>query len=429
MARRPLPVTSTLDKDRVVFDGDRKLRGQLERHAALQEVAAEAARLGADPMLDPMLGMPPMPAGRRSLLRTSVRLTRGLAPSLWASVDHCTKYLGVDRPVELYVQQEPAVNASVIPPEDGRILICVTSAAIERLTDTEMASVIGHELGHVIYDHLALMPLFQFSADDRIAPVDSMRIVAWMRYAELTADRVGLLCCDDLDAAVSAEFKIASGLSDPRHYGNVKEVAGQFAAIAEDKLPDSEIDWMATHPYSPLRLRAMELFYRSTTYHALQGRRGGAVGERELEREVAQIVALMNPSALGESGPDAVEVRELLAVAGLHVAMADRRLDDLEERALGKLVGKEALVAHLDGELAKSKRAREVRLTKLTRQVAQHLPRVRRRKLLEDLCAIALADKIVDDAERNVLTELAMLLDVDPLDVDAFLGRIDAPLD
>src|SRR6185503_5221763 len=97
MARRPVPVTSTLDKDRVVFDGDRKLRGQLERHAALQEVAAEAAAApaGGDPMLDPMLGMmPPAPQGRRSLLRTSVRLTRGLAPSLWATVDHCTKRLG-----------------------------------------------------------------------------------------------------------------------------------------------------------------------------------------------------------------------------------------------------------------------------------------------------------------------------------------------
>lgn len=142
--------------------------------------------------------------------------------------------------------------------------MCLASAALESLDDGELCSVISHELGHVIFDHHAMRPLLMYQEDERLAPIDAMRLFAWMRYAELTADRVGLLCCDDFDTAISAEFKTASGLSDPKFLGNIRDATKQYTSLSAD-LESSEEDWFSTHPYSPLRIRALDLFQQSKT--------------------------------------------------------------------------------------------------------------------------------------------------------------------
>src|SRR5690606_3481665 len=123
--------------------------------------------------------------------------------------------------------------------------------ALERLDPAEIRFVIGHELGHLLFDH------FQMSAesllgDERLAPVHMARLCAWMRYAELSADRVGLVCADDFDAAVRAFFKLTSGLSSATYLHHADDCARQLAELEAKQIESSEQDWFSTHPYSPL---------------------------------------------------------------------------------------------------------------------------------------------------------------------------------
>jgi uncharacterized tellurite resistance protein B-like protein len=425
-------IKSTLDLKRVVFDGDMRLRNELsnlERKLDEMPPPEFPGELPPDMLTEALAPRPHIGSGRAEMLKTSFKLSRGLAPVVWRAVDRCTEFLGVTQPIEVYVMPSPEANAFVIPPEKGRVIMGITSSCIERLEPLELVSVVGHELGHVIFDHHGMSRMLEFQYDERITPADAMKMYAWMRYAELTADRVGLLCCDDYDACLSAEFKLVSGLCDPKHIGDLKEVAKQFTSLTKEKMEENEMDWLATHPYAPLRIRALGLFWSSTTYSSLRGRSGGSVGEKELEGEIETMMSLMNPSCLDEKAPRKEEVRELLALGGLSVALADKRLDDLEMKKLARLTGDNSLAPGMEAELKSSRKARNARLVELCRRSREHLPLLRRRKIVEDLCAIALADNEVAETEITVLTTIASLLGVDPMDVDAALGRAEMPLD
>ena len=425
-ALKPTRVTTTLDLDRVVFDGDTRLRTALEKVNKMVNDTVPDQPL--DELMDPSFAPPPPVDVRTQLLKNAIRLSPGLAPTVWKAVEHAKKFLGITVPIEVYVEPNPLPNAFVLPPQRGRIVVGLGSGAVELLNEAELVSVIGHELGHVIFEHHGLMPLSQSMHDERLSPADAMRFYAWMRYAELTADRVGLLCCDDYDTWVRAEFKLTSGLGDA-HLGDVLDVAAQYTAITKEKMEETEMDWFSTHPYSPLRIRALDLFRQSTTFEKLRGRKGGSLSEADLENEVKAIMDLMNPSCLDEKAPKRETIREFVALGGILVAMADKRLDDLELKALQRFVGKDQLAPILDEDLKKSAKSRKRRMKELASTLRDHLSVVRRRKIVEDLCAIAIADNAVADSEVAVLSDLAMMLDIDPYEVEAALGRAEEPLD
>lgn len=420
-ATRPEPIRCTLDTAAVIFDGDRILRRQIQdsRRIARAQRAQEAM------LADEPGAKDAKDNGRSELLKRAVRLTRTLTPSVWKCLDRCQEKLGVDAELEIFCEPDSIGNAAVIKPRDGRITMSVTSGALELLDDDELTSVFGHELGHAIFGHHELRPLMDFPSAEDLAPIDSMRIYAWMRYAELSADRVGLIACGDLDAAVRAEFKLSSGLGQPRYLKNTREAVTQLAALAEEDIERCEDDWFSTHPYSPLRLRAIDLFARSTTYAKLSGAGEGSVSERDMEREVASIMELMNPTCLSERLASGAEIRELLVLAGVAVAMADAKVKKSEVETLDRLAKGLDVKAAFAADPAKA----EARLRELAARLKVMLPLLRRQKIVEDLVSIALADGSVAPEEHETLGAIAELLDVDTFFVDDCLQRPEFALD
>ncbi|MCU0654786.1 MAG: M48 family metallopeptidase [Polyangiaceae bacterium] len=411
------PIETSLDRQSIVFEGDSELRQALQKSRDLQEFWREIGTMG------------PPPDRRIDLLKRSIRLTPGLAPRLFHCIEHCRKVLGLQTPIDAFCQQDALTNAFVIPARDGRITLCFTSAALESLDDGELCSVIGHELGHVLFEHHAMRPLLLFREDERLAPIDAMRIYAWMRYAELTADRVGLLCCDDFDTAISAEFKMVSGLRDPRFLGNLRDTTEQYTSLTAEELESSEEDWFSTHPYSPLRIRALDLFHQSKTFRKLRGRGEGKLSEAELERQVASLLDLMNPSALNDRVSCRKESREFLVYGGVEVALADERMSRRELSALKNLVGDGKVLDSIDEARAMNEDERGEKLLELQRTLRVHLSLTRRRKLIEDLAAIAWADNRLHDQERESLYWLAGGLGVQATFVDEALARPEGAID
>lgn len=415
-------ISARPDIERAIFDGDRDLRSALEQSRALSPLWRDARAMTADGAA--------VVSSRQSLLKTAVRLTAGLAPGLHRSIERCRRVLGVTAPIDVFCVHDVKPNAFVLPPRGGRLTMGFSSSALQMLDDGELTSVIGHELGHAIFDHHAMMALTAVQGDERLAPIDAMRFFSWLRYAELSADRVGLLCCGDLDVALSAEFKMASGLSDQRVIGDVREASKQFAALEAEAIETDENDWFATHPYGPLRVRALELFARSTLFHALMGREGGELSESDLELEVTRVGDLMSPVFLSEKATCRREVGEFLVFAGVEVALADRRLKRSEVEVLRRLVGGEGKLADgIDEVVALSAEQRGDKIDALRGVLNVRLSPLRRGKLIEDVTAVALADRRLDAAELDVLYRLAAALGVDPLVVDRCVARPEGALD
>jgi uncharacterized tellurite resistance protein B-like protein len=207
-------------------------------------------------------------------------------------------------------------------------------------------------------------------------------------------------------------------------------------------MESTEQDWFSTHPYSPLRVKALDLFARSETFHRLRGRSSGeakfhrllgksgkAIPEADLENEVSRIMALMDPSFLRKDGDGRGAEREFLALAGLAVAYADGKLERNEQRVLAKLVGKRGVLQDASGLSELSLEAQEERLRQLARELTLGLTAARRKKLVEDLVAVALADRRVEKQELEVLRAAAALIGVESQFVSEALARAVRPLD
>jgi len=413
-----MSLTSSMDLDPLMFDGDRKTREQLmadRSFAAAAEELAEAA---------------PVKSARRALLANALKLTPAIAPDAFRALKRVRRRLHTKGKVELYCVQEPQLNAFVTESQDGTVLIALSSAALQSLDRKELTFVMGHEIGHVLFDHLSLHP-HAFAQHANIAPLHMARLYAWMRYAELSADRVGLYCCGDFDVAVRQSFKMTSGLTDDRFLKSAAECADQWAELSAEELDDSGEDWFSTHPYSPLRLRALDLFGRSKTYWSLLGQDldDDLLSEAELEREVAALMALMNPTFLEDGDAQLDDVRDFLALAGRTVALADGRVTEDEQEVLDRLLAAVGPAPNREHIRLLTDDQVTDKLVELGDKLRIGLSHRRKLKLVEDLLAVAMADQILHDAEVDALVDIAGLLDADRMTVATSMRRLEVALD
>ena len=224
---------------------------------------------------------------RRNLLSTSVRLTRNMAPGIAAMADECVERLGVQLPLELFVYSSPQFNAACFKPENDRLYVMFSSSLLEGFTESELKFVMGHELGHHVYDHHAVPIGYLLRGGTRPDPKLALELFAWSRYAELSADRAGAHCAQDMDAVAKALFKLSSGLTSKI----VQFSLDDFVAQVDDMMVDDQepgkgapqSDWFSTHPFSPLRVKALKLFEESQLY-------GGDVPREDLEVGVQSVL-------------------------------------------------------------------------------------------------------------------------------------------
>ncbi len=249
-------------------------------------------------------------ARRRRLLTDALRLTRSVAPAVVETLAACQETLGHEGTVELFVQPDPRIHAAAVRAPGEPPAIVLSSRLIEALSEAELRFVIGHELGHLVLDHLALL----LPVERPLPRTTVLSLDTWNRAAEVSADRAGLLCAKDPEAAVSALFKRASGLSSASVKAELATVTRQVEALlssaaAREKPREDEdtLGCFITHPFSPLRVRALVAFSRSRTFLRVAGRYASDEGvpEEEVDALVERDFRELEPSGLAEKLPPA----------------------------------------------------------------------------------------------------------------------------
>ncbi|MEM9491226.1 MAG: M48 family metallopeptidase [Myxococcota bacterium] len=368
---------------------------------------------------------------RRQLLATAVRITRGMAPQLHEHVNHCRATLAVERPVELYVLANPSFNAFSYASEGERIFIGITSSLLEALDDGELRFVLGHELGHQVFGHHDIPVaaiLHRRMGKSGVRAEQALRLFSWQRFAEISADRAGLVCAGALEPSGRAFFKLSSGLSGElavmfdleAYLAQVGDIAAEVDKAREDRKQNSDEvrpDWFASHPFSPLRARATQLCADSVICTP------DGMSVEELEAQVQQLMSLMDPSYLHDRSDTGEAMRRLLFAGGVLVAAADGAIDEPEVAALQDFLG----VGNVPSRLAPEALERD--LERRVEYVKQHVPPLRCAQVIRDLCVIALADGRVEDSEIAVIRRLAEKVGVEALVVDRALVAARAELD
>ena len=293
------------------------------------------------------------PGVRRHLLSTSVRLSRSMSGALHAMADRCQERLGIESRLELYAYPAPQFNAACFKPEDGRVYIMFSSSLLEAFSEQELLFVMGHELGHHVYRHHEV-PIGYVLRGRRPPPADlALDLFAWSRYAEVSADRAGAFCAEDLGSVARALFKLASGITSENV---VTFKLDEFLSQVDDMLAfDNEPgqgapmqDWFSTHPFSPLRVKALTFFHESSLMLA------AGYDKPALEDKVQQLMSLMEPDYMQGKTDASRAMRDLFLAAAVVIADAYEGISDRERAALKRFLGKAYAVDALD-----SRRLRE----------------------------------------------------------------------
>ena len=407
---------------------DRQLREQLEAdrgvQAALKKLKQRSSGYGF--------------GARRSLLTGALRLSPRMAPEVAEALQTCKEAIGFDHPVEIYVRPEPMFNAFCLHNPAGPVIICLASRLLEVFTAEELQFVIGHELGHAAYQHFKIpMPytaMIEDFAGTMVSHTTALDLYLWCRSAELSADRIGLVCTQDPEAGATSFFKLASGMASPRVKTDLEEFARQVESLAsapqareEPRGNDDTLDCFSTHPYSPVRVRALVAFSKSQSYQKAIGKPADGISDESLDAIIDRDLAMMDPSYLEEKTVVSKMMRKLMYHAGILIAAADNVIVEKEVLALRALLGADMVDETIDKPDDLGKLREQV--ATLCKEAVDEAAFADRARLVQHLTIIAAADGVVDDFEHTEMTRIAHLLDVDPIVIDQTLAGASSPMD
>ena len=161
----------------------------------------------------------------------------------------CCKILHVVDVPEVYVTNRlKGINALSVG-TDKSPMILISPLAVARLSDGEMKFMLGHELGHVLQKNLTchIVSGLLMNLKNRVEVLGGMvsdllevPLREWCRCNEYTADRAGLICCQNMSYVYSIMGKV--------------RVRGRASLISE--LTELYQD----HPSLNKRIRMLEAF-------------------------------------------------------------------------------------------------------------------------------------------------------------------------
>jgi Zn-dependent protease with chaperone function len=157
---------------------------------------------------------------RLSYLAGSIRVDHRQYPRVYERFTEAAATLDVAELPELYVRQDPIIHGHAIGMD--RPFVVITTAAVEKLEDDELRTLLGHEIGHVRSGHAVyktmMTILTRWATNVSWLPIGAIALRAiiaamyeWWRKAELSADRAGLLAGQDPAAALRLLMKMAGG--------------------------------------------------------------------------------------------------------------------------------------------------------------------------------------------------------------------------
>lgn len=345
-----------------------------------------------------MEGKKPMTL-RRRLLSSSVRLSENMSPEIHRIAEECIATLGMKIPLELYVFASPQFNAMCFKPEDGRLFVMFASSLLESFTQSELRFVMGHELGHHIYGHHEIPVGYLLGGKAKPDPRLALELFAWSRYAEISADRAGAHCAQDLESVGRSLFKLASGLTGKTISFNLNDFLAQVddmqVADAEPGSSPPQEDWFSTHPFSPLRVKALKLFDESEYV------RYNGLSKTDLEIAVQSLMGLMEPSYMEGKTDTAKFMRRLLYAGAITIADASDGIGPQEVRVFEKFFG--------PGEFSKSLDVTRIKqdLDNRVHKACSNTSIPQRMQVLRDLCIVAQASGHITDEEQAILERIA----------------------
>lgn len=319
----------------------------------------------------------------------SLKVAKELLPDMYELCTSVKERLGFTEPVDFYVTGDSTVNAfSVAAEKEGQPhIVNINSGLIALMTKEELEFVVGHELGHLINKDTALSRLISFVFPEGSAPPITLlyKIRLHSQLAELVADRFGYMATNNLNACVTAFFKMASGLDLQKMNVSIDVLLKDNMKHLEYFLKDKGLSH-ATHPVNPIRVQALNLFANSTS-------------QEELDKEMEQLISIL--LKVGNSEQDEYLAR-FIATAGLLIANLD---DDVTKEETDTIIENLASLKIFPMQFLEEMKKTDI--TEVFNDAVANLIRLNptlREGMMNYMISIVMSDKNISKDEVDLLT-------------------------
>ncbi|MTJ47868.1 M48 family metallopeptidase [Dolichospermum sp. UHCC 0259] len=226
------------------------------------------------------------------LMGNSIQVGPRQYSTIYQIFRECVRDLDISGEPGLFIAQNAQVNSYALGQEHPYIV--VNTGLLDLLNETELRTVLAHELGHIKCGHTILiqMAIWAMNAAEAIGEltfglgniVSQGLIYAffeWRRKAELSADRAALLVMDDLNPVMSSMMKLSGGSHKYAHECSLQEFIQQsekYQALDDDGLNqvykfllyNGAQGMMLSHPFPVERLHYLRSWAVSEEYQQIK---------------------------------------------------------------------------------------------------------------------------------------------------------------
>jgi Zn-dependent protease with chaperone function len=153
-----------------------------------------------------------------TLISNSFHVTKKSLPKIYTIYHQACNALCIDNMPPLYLMHDPVYNAYTMGVD--KAFIVVSSGIIDEFDDNELLYILGHELGHILCEHIKYKTFLSLLAEPTMLSSSGIaKIMAnvtfapllylWSRRSEFSCDRAGLLACQSLEATHRINLRLS----------------------------------------------------------------------------------------------------------------------------------------------------------------------------------------------------------------------------
>jgi len=254
-------------------------------------------------------------------------------PEINHMIETVLKNLKIETKVESYISSSPEPQAMCVTQLNSvDFIIVITSSLLDLLSSAELSFIIGHEIGHYVFEHYKHPR--PYDNENQLERFNKLQL---SRSAEISADRVGLLATmsdnnkSNIEIAVSSMIKTVSGVSDRYFKLDIASYLNQGRDLIQ--LSGNEDSIHSTHPVFPDRVPALMQFELSQPYYDfIKSDKFSVVDKEKLDISIEKKMRAHSGNALEE------RIRDLATGFTIWATMMLVHIDGtLSEKELGAL--------------------------------------------------------------------------------------------
>ena len=348
-----------------------------------------------------------------SLATEGFELTKKNSPKLFKEFSSAKKILKLQpkTKISLYIVNDLQVNAGCIFLSKDDYAVYLNAGLINIMNIDELKCVIGHELGHLKYLHHKIIK----DKLQKISPATQIRLFEHSRYAEISADRCGLMAAGSLEVSKNTLLKLSTGTDLTHIHQSQSDTSIEIKAIKDLIETDKGlINEKLSHPYSQIRIYALEKFDECFSDDSI-------IKSRlvEVDKKIAKVLSLLNPKI--------DELKSLAFIyASLWVSYSDAKNLKIELEQIEDICDPIFLsrVVKKSKNIPNKSKFYEKEFRKIIDSKKSVLTLSEKSDLLDKISLVAAVDGDLHKNEMKVLYAISKVLDIPKNYIDSVINKI-----